>query len=157
MREAYQSKIGLRILCVNLNPNFREARLLQQQQRHFYETLKSNELSTIVLIFCGNIWCYIDFLQLHCKPPIFYDFLYGDFVLVDLYSLYSLVLDQGGYDSCMANKSWKSVFDQLEGPVNSGNSAGASATHTRRHYERYVQNSSLNMQSNLYECNKYLT
>merc|ERR1719354_1241567 len=57
---------------------------------------------------------------------------------IDLYSLYSLVLDQGGYDSCMANKSWKSVFDQLEGPVNSGNSAGASATHTRRHYERYL-------------------
>ncbi len=37
MREAYQSKIGQRILTtrlrVNLNPNFREARLLQQLQQ----------------------------------------------------------------------------------------------------------------------------
>ncbi len=52
MREAYQPKIGQRILTtrlrVNLNPNFREARLLQQQQ-HIYLSIHPSFCLTIHL------------------------------------------------------------------------------------------------------------
>ena len=59
--------------------------------------------------------------------------------------MYKIVEKLGGYESCMANKSWKQVYDTLEDPTSSdpepggtqnNNSAGAQAVHTRRHYER---------------------
>ena len=85
MREAYQSKIGQRILTtrlrVNLNPNFREARLLQQQLVPFLTYLISNrqnndlliEIIKVIEFFClynemyntGKNWCFICHVTLH--------------------------------------------------------------------------------------------
>lgn len=55
------------------------------------------------------------------------------FVSVDLFALFNKVQKLGGYDSCTANRLWKSIFDELGGHHNST----SAATIMRRHYERY--------------------
>lgn len=51
---------------------------------------------------------------------------------VDLHSFYTKVQKVGGYDAVMANRMWKSIFDELSGNHNST----SAATVIRRHYER---------------------
>merc|ERR1712106_411653 len=62
------------------------------------------------------------------RPPML------GFKQIDLHMFFQKVIDLGGYDGCVSEKAWKSVYDELGGnPQNT-----SAATCTRRHYEKFL-------------------
>lgn len=56
------------------------------------------------------------------------------FKQLDLYRIYKLVKDYGGYEAVCSRRLWKNIYDTLGGnPTNT-----SAATCTRRHYERLI-------------------